>query len=227
MLEIFERERHHEILLTTRNLRELSRCPSPYIVPVIPCPLPTEIVEGEHYVTTDLLNLALSISSRAKTFEIETFGRALVINTQPGQPSLARVDSGLVPQASKEDDGGSCFKHLPFVKKDSRPAPQASKKGKRVPERPKTPGTGVEDFVPWVSPISNCPPAREEKEEEDEMANLVHNFGARKRKRGTSFKRATDATPEVTGEASQQPIGKSSDVQAIVVSDSPKMGFHG
>ena len=44
LLEIFERERYHEILLTTKNLRELSRSLSPYIIPVIPRPLPTEIV---------------------------------------------------------------------------------------------------------------------------------------------------------------------------------------
>ena len=79
-----------------RNLRELSRSPSPYIIPVIPRPLPTEIVEGEHYVIADLLNLAPSISSSTKTFETETVGRELVINTQPGQPSLAKEDSGLV-----------------------------------------------------------------------------------------------------------------------------------
>ena len=58
LLEISERERHHEILLTVRNLRGLSRNPSPYILPVIPRPLPTEIVEGEHYVIANLLNLA-------------------------------------------------------------------------------------------------------------------------------------------------------------------------
>ena len=40
-LEISEWERHHEILLTTRNLRELSRNPSPYIIPIISRPLPT------------------------------------------------------------------------------------------------------------------------------------------------------------------------------------------
>ena len=49
-------------------------------------------------------------------------------------------------------------------------------------ERLKTPRTGVEDFVPWVSPISSRPLAREEEEEEDEMADLVHNFGAWKLK---------------------------------------------
>ena len=39
------------------------------------------------------------------------------------------------------------------------------------------------------------------------MANLVHNFGVRKRKRGASFKRATDAILEVVGEADQDLTG--------------------
>ena len=59
------------------------------------------------------------------------------------------------------------------------------------------------------------------------MVDLVHNFGARKRKRGANFKRATSATPEVAGEASQQPPDESLDVQEIIISGSPEMGFHG
>ena len=59
------------------------------------------------------------------------------------------------------------------------------------------------------------------------MVDLVLNCGARKRKRGANFKRATGATPEVAGEASQQPSGESSDVQKIVISNSLEMGFHG
>ena len=102
-----------------------------------------------------------------------------------------------------------------------------SKKGRRVPEQPMTLEAGVKDFVPWVSPKSSRPPTREEEEEEDEMADLIHNFDARMRKQGASFKRATDATPEVTSEASQQPTGESSNVQTIVISNSPEMGFHG
>ena len=74
LLEIYERERHHEILLTAKNLRELSRSPSPYIIPVIPCPLPVEILEGEHYVIVNLLNLALGSSTPAKNFETEAVG---------------------------------------------------------------------------------------------------------------------------------------------------------
>ena len=85
----------------------------------------------------------------------------------------------------------------------------------------------MEDFVPWVSPISSRPPTSEEEEEEDEMADLIHNFGAHKLKQGASFKWVTDATPEVVDEADQHPTDEGLDVQAIVVSNSPEMGFHG
>ena len=94
-------------------------------------------------------------------------------------------------------------------------------------ERLRAPEAGVEDFVPWVSPISSGPPASEEEEEEDEMIDLVHNFDARKHKWGASFKWVTNATLKVVGEADQHPIDKGSDGQAIVVMDSPEMGFHG
>ena len=136
-----------------------------------------------------------------------------MISIRPEQPSLAREDFGLIPQAFREDDRGSHFKRLPFVKKGSCLAPQASKKGRRASEWPKMLGAGVEDFIPWVPSISSRPPDREEEEEkEDEMDDLVHNFNARKRKRGASFKRATDATPEVVGGADQHPSCENSEV---------------
>ena len=69
-------------------------------------------------------------------------------------------------------------------------------------EQLKTLGARVRDFVPWVSPIASRLLASEEKEEEEEMDDLVHNFGARKCKRGANFKRATGTTPEMANEAS-------------------------
>ena len=53
------------------------------------------------------------------------------------------------------------------------------------------------------------------------MCDLVHNFAARnrKRKRDASFKWAVDAIREVTG-------GEGPDVQAIVISGSPKMDLN-
>ena len=66
----------------------------------------------------------------------------------------------------------------------------------------------MDDFVPWVASISGLLPAHEAEEEEDEMANLVHNFGVRKHKRGVSFKRVADAAPDVIGDVGQLPASK-------------------
>ena len=83
LLEISERERHHKILLTVKNLRELSHNPSPYTLPVIPRFLPIEVVEGEHYVITDLLTLIPSSSSTTQASKTEVVGRELEISLQP------------------------------------------------------------------------------------------------------------------------------------------------
>ena len=226
LLEISERERHHKILLTAKNLRDLSHSPSPYTIPVIPHPLPIEIVEGEHFIIADLQHLVLGSSPPAKDSETEAVGRELVISTQPEQPSLSREDLGLIPLASKKDDRGIRLERPLFAREGPRLTPQASKKGRRALKRSKELGAGVEDFIPWVPPTSSHP-AREEEEEEDEMTDFVHNFTARKRKRGSTLKRALVATSDVAGDASRQPSGENSNVQAIVVSGSPEMGLHG
>ena len=80
------------------NLLKLSRNPSPYVLPVIPRPLPSEIEEGEHYVIADLMNLAPGSSSPTQTFETEVVGRELVINIRQKQPSLAREDFDPAPK---------------------------------------------------------------------------------------------------------------------------------
>ena len=55
LLEITERERHHELFLSTKNLQDLGVSPFPYIVPALPRPLPNEVIKGEHFVLADLL----------------------------------------------------------------------------------------------------------------------------------------------------------------------------
>ena len=61
--EIFEQERHYKVLLTLDNIYAVRRNPTPYTLPVIPQPLPSDIVEGEHFVIADLRRL---ISSGAR-----------------------------------------------------------------------------------------------------------------------------------------------------------------
>ena len=65
LLKITEKERNHELLLSAKNLQDLSANLFPYIVPVIPCLMPEELVKGEHFVLVDLLKSILGSSSQA------------------------------------------------------------------------------------------------------------------------------------------------------------------
>ena len=98
----------------------------------------------------DLLSLAPSSLAPAKNVETEMVGGELVISTHFRHPSLPGEDSGPILEESKKDNRGSRLERLPFKKKGSRPSPQASKKGRRAPERLRIPEEGMKDFVPWV-----------------------------------------------------------------------------
>ena len=187
LLEISEQERNHKVLLTMKNLHDLSLHPSLYSVPIISCPLPSKNVEGEHFMTVDLLNLIPGNSSPTREAESEATSQELVISTKPVHPSSASEDSSPAPQASRQGERGSSFERLPLERKGSRPTPRTLKLRKEAVERRNVPRAGVEDFVSWVPPISIRPLDWEEEEEEDEMSDLIHNFAARKRKRDASF----------------------------------------
>ena len=162
LLEISEWERHHKVLLTLKNLGDLSRNPSPYNILIFLNPLPIEIVEGEHYVTAALLNLLPSSSSPAREPEAEAAGREFVIHNQQGQPSSSSEDSGPALKASRRGERGSHLERLPLARKGSHLFPQVLKRSKVTSEQQKSSRVGVEDFVPWVPPISSHPPDWEE-----------------------------------------------------------------
>ena len=54
LLEIFARERHCQVLLTRENISAIRNNPAPYTLPVIPRPLPSNVMEGEHFVLADV-----------------------------------------------------------------------------------------------------------------------------------------------------------------------------
>ena len=58
--EISEQERHYKVLLTPYNISAVRRNPTPYTLPVIPRSLPSDIVEGEHFVIANPRRLILS-----------------------------------------------------------------------------------------------------------------------------------------------------------------------
>ena len=61
LLEIAKAKRNHELLLTTRNLRELAACAFPYIIPVVPRSVLVELIEGEHFVLANLCKSSLGM----------------------------------------------------------------------------------------------------------------------------------------------------------------------
>ena len=71
LLEISERERHCEVLLTSENISAVISNPTPYTLPAIPRPLPSNVVEGEHLVIADLRRLASSSASSSRDLEEE------------------------------------------------------------------------------------------------------------------------------------------------------------
>ena len=61
--EISEQKRHNKVLPTLDNIYAVRRNPAPYTLPTIPRLLPSDIMEGEHFVIADLRRL---ISSSAR-----------------------------------------------------------------------------------------------------------------------------------------------------------------
>ena len=67
LLEIIEAKRNHELLLSVKNLWELGTSPFRYIIPIIPHPLPVELVMGENFVLANLFKSIAGNSSQASS----------------------------------------------------------------------------------------------------------------------------------------------------------------
>ena len=93
LLEFIERKRNHELLLSVRNLLQLGASSFLYIVSVLLRPLPNELIEGEHFVLSDLLKLIQGGSSQAdSTPETFVWSDCLPLSAQDPKPT---------PQAAK------------------------------------------------------------------------------------------------------------------------------
>ena len=75
LLEISEQELHYKVLLTLKNLADVRRSLAPYNLPIIPRSLPLEIMNGEYFVTSNLLSLIVGNESPSGHPEAETLNR--------------------------------------------------------------------------------------------------------------------------------------------------------
>ena len=75
LLDISERECHYQILLTRENISTMRHDPAPYTLPVIPRPLPLNVVEGEHFVLVDVRHLVSSSASSSRDLVVKASSR--------------------------------------------------------------------------------------------------------------------------------------------------------
>ena len=127
LLEISEKERHYEVLLTPKNLADVRWNPASYSLPIIPRPLPSEIVDGEHFITVDLLNLIASSASSSRVLDVETLSRELVSRTMSGSFASTSGDSGSTQPAPSQGERGYRPESLPLQRKGTSSVPRVLK----------------------------------------------------------------------------------------------------
>ena len=223
LVEISELERHYEVLLTLKNLADVRRSSAPYSLPIIPRPLPSEIVDGEHFVATDLLSLIAGSASPSEDPEAETLNREQA-SRAPSIPSASTSgDSSPAPPGPSRGERGICPVRLPLLRKGIGSAPLVLKIKKKGTNRGKNAlGAQVKDFIPWVCPKPSWPFAleEEEEEEEEEMKGLLDRYATRKRKRQEDAEREADW---VEG-SSRLPTDVGLEMQEIVIRSFSEMG---
>ena len=95
LLEVSELERHYKVLLTPKNISAVRHNPAPYNLPVIPRPLPPDVVEGEHFVVADLRRLVSRGASSSRDLAVEASSRVQGV----GSASGASTSSSAPPPA--------------------------------------------------------------------------------------------------------------------------------
>ena len=195
--------------------------PAPYSLSIIPHLLHLEIVDGEHFVTSDMLSLLAGCAPSTRDIEEEASHREQASRAFSVPSTSTNGDSSSASPGPGRDERGIRPARLPLLRKGTGSAPrvpQIRKKG--TCQVKSTPGAQVEDFIPWVRPEPSQPSASEEDEEEKEMTGLLDRYVARKRKRQEDIEREAD---RVEG-SNRLPTDGGSEMQEIVIPGSPKTG---
>ena len=85
LLEISKRERHYHVLITQENIYVVRHNPAPYTLPAIPRSLPSNVVEGEHFVLADVRRLVSGSTNSFRDLVVEASSRV------EGRPKCVKV----------------------------------------------------------------------------------------------------------------------------------------
>ena len=111
------------MLLTLKNIADVRQNLALYSLPIIPCPLPSEIVDWEHFVTADLLHLISGSASSSRDPEAVIPGRELVAQTQSVLSASTSGGSGFAQPAPSRGDRSSRLERIPLARRGTNPAP--------------------------------------------------------------------------------------------------------
>ena len=126
LLEVSEQERHYEVLLTLKNLVDVRRNPAPYSLPIIPRALPLEIVDGEHFVTSDLLSLLAGRVPSTRDPEAEASHREQASRASSVPSTSTSGDSSSASPGPGGDERGIRPARLPLPRKETSSASRVS-----------------------------------------------------------------------------------------------------
>ena len=140
LLEISEWERHYQVLITRENISAVRHNPTPYTLPVIPRPLPSNVVEVEHFVLVDVRRLVSGSASSSRDLVVEASSR--VQGARSASRSSASSASGRGARGHRPE------RILPLTQVAGA-APRVVKvKWKRALKRRNALGSKGENFIP-------------------------------------------------------------------------------
>ena len=121
--EISEQERHYKVLLTSDNISVVRRNPTPYTLPVIPRPLPSDIVEGEHFVITDLRRLISSSARPSGVPVVEAISLVQGAGSASGSSTSPTEDNSSAHPVPSRRTRSSRPERLPLLERVAGSAP--------------------------------------------------------------------------------------------------------
>ena len=221
-MEISEQEHHYKVLLTPYNIYVLRHNSAPYTLSIIPRLLPSDIVEGEHFVIADLRRLISSNARPSGDPIVEASSRTQGAGHASGSSTSPSGDSSSANPAPSRRIRSSCPERLPLPDRVAGSAPQVVKiKRKGASGQRNAPLSKGEDFFPWVSAEHEGLQDLEEEEREERMTGLLDRYVARKRKQQGS---ESDIAPAQTAGPSQPATEEGLEGQAIIIHGSPESG---
>ena len=185
--------------------------------------LPSDVVEGEHFVIADLRRLVSSSARPSGGPVIEASSRVQGAWSASGSSTSPSEDSSSSQPVPSRRTRSSRPEWLPLPEQVAGSAPRViTIKRKGAVGRRNAPGSKGEDFIPRVSGEPEDFQDLEEEEREERMTGLLDCYAARERKRQLSS--SSESGPAQATGSSQPTAEGGLEMQAIVIPGSLEPG---